>query len=135
MLGIDTAVVILSKHVLLLLRITLHSRVPSLRHIRIHLVHEITLRPSSLLILLLLRTQEPRDKLLHALGTHLYLSKLTEVQRELLRAHLSKVVWLKRLLLQRVVLQLVLLEARPQLILLQIAHAVDVLKRHLRLLE
>ena len=135
MLGIDTAVVILSKHVLLLLRIALHSRVPSLRHIRIHLVHEITLRPCSLLSLLLLRTQEPRDKLLHALGTHLYLSKLTEVQRELLRAHLSKVVRLKRLLLQRVVLQLVLLEACPQLILLQIAHAVDVLKRHLRLLE
>jgi hypothetical protein len=115
---------------LLLLRIGLHSPwVVPLSHIRIHLIHEIVLRRSRLS---LLRAQEPRDELLHALRPHLDLSQPTEIHWHLLAAHGSEIKWLVRLLRHLIMLQLVLLEAVAQGELLQVA---DVLEGDLGLLE
>jgi hypothetical protein len=81
---------------------------------------------------LLLRAQEPRDELLHALRPHLDLSQPSEIHRHLLAAHGSEIKWLVRLLRHLIMLQLVLLEAVAQGVLLQVA---DVLEGDLGLLE
>jgi hypothetical protein len=120
---------------LLLLRIGLHpSSVCTLCNIRIHLIDEFVLRGSRLS--LLLRTHEPRDELLHALRSHLDLPQPTEIHGQLLACNLSKIEWLIWLLSHLIMLELVLLEAIAERVLLQVAtHIADVLEGNLWLLE
>jgi hypothetical protein len=97
----------------------LHSdSVVPLSHKRINLIDKLILWPRRLS--LLLRAQEPRDELLHALRPHLHLPEPSEIHGHLLGGHGTEIELLVGLLLQ-----LVLRETVAQGVLLQVTEILE----------